>query len=316
LKLVDFRNFIQSRGIAPLEKEDPIMRRIKIVAVLLSAIVATPALARDGSPYVGIDAGVTKAQSLDLTFTNAAVTVPNGERLKHKSGYDLDGVVGYDFGMFRLEGELAYKHSKTKRASLDSAALAAVLLPPAGSDLNASGHGNVLTGMLNALVDFGPGEGLNGSIGAGIGAARARYNAGFTPSNALNFSGSANALAYQALAEIRAPVTSSVDLGLKARYFETSRLKFGPFCQTTCTTALPYRLSGRYKAFSLLGSVLFNFGVAAPPPSPPPPPPAPPPPATQTCPDGSVIAATSSCPAPPPPAPPPPPPTERGERGE
>lgn len=48
--------------------------------------------------------------------------------------------------------------------------------------------------------------------------------------------------AWQALAEIRAPVSTNIDVGLKARHFDTTRLNFGPFCETTCTTALPYRL--------------------------------------------------------------------------
>jgi OOP family OmpA-OmpF porin len=294
------------------------MRKLMIAAAFVSTGAAAPALARDGSMYIGLDAGVIRPQDLKLRFTNSAVTVPDGERLKHKWGYDLDAVAGYDFGMFRLEGELGYKHSSTKSATLDTAALAAVFQPPAGFDLSASGHGNVLSGMVNALLDFGPGDGVNASIGAGIGGARARYHAGFTPSNALNFTGSAGALAYQAVAELRAPVSANLDLGIKGRYFETSRLKFGPFCQTTCTTALPYHLSGRYKAFSVLASLRYNFGepAALPPPPPVPPPPPPPPPATQTCPDGSVIPATSTCPAPPPPPPPPPPPAQRGERGQ
>ena len=33
---------------------------------------------------------------------------------KHKMGYDVDVVGGYDFGMFRLEGELAYKKATRK----------------------------------------------------------------------------------------------------------------------------------------------------------------------------------------------------------
>lgn len=295
------------------------MRKFAIAAPLIAIVTASPAVARDGSAYIGVDAGIMKTQGLDLRLSNSAVNVPDGERLTHKLGYDLDAVAGYDFGMFRLEGEFGYKHSRTKKATLDPAALAAVLLPPAPSGLSADGHGNVLSGMVNALIDFGSDNGLNGSIGAGIGGARARYHAGFTPSNALNFTGSAGALAYQALAELRAPVGRNVDLGIKGRYFETARLKFGPFCETTCTTALPYRLSGRYHAFSVLGSLMFNFASAPPPPPPPPPPPLPPPPpppATQTCPDGSVIPATSTCPAPPPPPPPPPPPAQRGERGE
>jgi OOP family OmpA-OmpF porin len=70
------------------------MRKLMLAATLLSTAVATPAMARDGSAYVGIDAGIAKAQTLDLRFSNSAITVSNGERLKHKWGYDVDGVAG------------------------------------------------------------------------------------------------------------------------------------------------------------------------------------------------------------------------------
>ena len=102
------------------------MRKLMIAAALVSTAMATPALARDGSAYVGIDAGVMKPGRLNLRFNNATLSVGDGERLKHKWGYDVDGVFGYDFGMFRLEGEVAYKHAKLKSATLDPAALATV----------------------------------------------------------------------------------------------------------------------------------------------------------------------------------------------
>ncbi len=254
------------------------MRKLMIAAALVSTALATPAVARDGSAYVGIDAGVVKPSSLDLRFTNSAVSVDNGERLRHKWGYDVDAVFGYDFGMFRLEGEFGYKHASLKSATVAPAALAAVLIPAAPTTYGSTGRSNVLSGMVNALLDLGPSDGLNGSIGVGIGEARAKYRAGLVPSNSLSFTSSDSALAYQALAEIRVPVSQQIDVGLKGRYFETSKLKFGPFCETTCTPALPYRLSGRYKSFSVLASLLFNFGAAAPPPPPPPAPPPPPPP--------------------------------------
>lgn len=74
--------------------------------------------------------------------------------------------------------------------------------------------------------------------------------------------------AWQALAEIRAPVSTNIDVGLKARHFNTTRLNFGPFCETTCTTALPYRLKGKYRSNSLLASLVYNFYSPPPLPAP------------------------------------------------
>lgn len=295
------------------------MRKLVIAAALVSAAWAPPALARDGSAYVGVDAGIVKPQALNLRFTNSTTSVSGGERLRHKYGYDVDGVFGYDFGMFRLEGELAYKHSKLKSVVLDPGAITGILLSPTVVSItpDTNGRGNVFSGMINALFDLGPDNGVNGSIGVGVGEARARYRAGLVPATYLSFSGSDNALAYQAIGELRVPVSTNIDVGVKARYFQTAKLRFGPFCQTTCGTVPPYRLSGRYKSLSLLAGLRVNFGapVAPPPVVPAAQPVAPPPPATQTCPDGSVIPATDACPAPPPPPPPPPPPVQRGERG-
>ena len=42
------------------------------------------------------------------------VTLDNVARVKNKTGYDVDLIGGYDFGMFRLEGELGYKRAKLK----------------------------------------------------------------------------------------------------------------------------------------------------------------------------------------------------------
>ena len=39
--------------------------------------------------------------------------------LRFKTGYDVDLIGGYDFGMFRLEGELGYKRAKAKSVQFD-----------------------------------------------------------------------------------------------------------------------------------------------------------------------------------------------------
>src|SRR5258708_31642422 len=109
--------FDQSRVIARSRKKgDSIVRKLMIAAALVSTALATPAVARDGSAYVGIDAGVVKPSSLDLRFTNSAVSVDNGERLRHKWGYDVDAVFGSDFVMFLLQGGVGYKHASLKSA--------------------------------------------------------------------------------------------------------------------------------------------------------------------------------------------------------
>src|SRR5438270_7247417 len=153
------------------------MRKLIIAAALVSTVAATPAFAGDGAAYVGIDAGVIKPNRLNLTFRNSATNIPNGERLGHKHGYDVDGVIGYDFGLFRLEGELGYKHARLKDAALAPGAIGAVLLSPVTATIvpAATGRSNVVSGMINGLIDLGPSNGVNVSAGLGLGVARASY---------------------------------------------------------------------------------------------------------------------------------------------
>jgi OOP family OmpA-OmpF porin len=289
------------------------MRKLTIAAAIASTCIATAANARDASPYIGLDFGLTKPQATPLRLTDNAGSIGDAVVIHHHVGFEGDFVVGYDFGMFRLEGEAAYQRSSLKRTSVSNAAAAEVDDPGlATSPVSTSGHVTVGSGMINALLDL-EGAGVTASVGGGFGYARVRYNTTMNPSSALAFRDDDAAFAYQLLAEIHAPISDHIDVGLKYKYFSTMRLDYGPFCQTTCPSLLPFTLRGKYRSNSLLASLTYNFGaVAAPPPPPPPAPPPPPPPATQTCPDGSVILATDACPAPPPPAPAPAPAPERG----
>jgi opacity protein-like surface antigen len=355
------------------------MRKLLLASAV--AAIATPAVARDGSPYVGLEGGVLFPQHMTGTYTStftqtaqtpaagttavlpgvgvvgtlpaAFTTVPTvvtgSADTRFKTGYDIDAIAGYDFGMFRLEGELGYKRSNIKSFAQDSAFAAGVTtaLNPAGATVttpfvfptgslttfNIGNNVNIWSGMINALIDVGDENGVSFYAGGGIGRARVKL-----------FQISDSAWAYQGIAGIRFALGSNVDIGLKYRYFQTGRLDFLPTATaftSTATVAVPNvpavtggpasgstnvaftrtanvfgTFRDHFSSHSLLLSLAYNFGGAAAEPLPPPPPPPPPPPApaTQTCPDGSVIDATATCPAPPPP-PPPPPPAQRGERG-
>jgi opacity protein-like surface antigen len=296
-------------------------------AALAVTGVATPAAARDGSGYVGLEAGVLfpRDQNINgsIDFATPAdgisdLPLGNVADVEFKTGYDIDLIGGYDFGMFRLEGELGYKHTKAKQIDFDNDFIDA-LNAGAGTtftddDFDINGKASVLSAMVNGLVDFGGNGGVGGYVGAGFGRARVK-----------EFGDRDSAWAWQLLAGVYAPVSDNIDVGLKYRYFRTGKLDFNNdfvFAGTeggSAGTAV-FGIDDRFSSHSLLASLVYNFGgagvAAAPPPPPPPPPqPAPEAPATQTCPDGSVILATSACPAPPPP-PPPPAPLERGERGQ
>ena len=315
------------------------MRKILLAAAATVAI-ASPAFATDDSPYIGIEGGLTwpTHQTVfgTVNFTNPGTPGPVNvartdiARTSYKMGYDLDVIGGYDFGFFRLEGELGYKRAKMKNRTVDSSFVTAIntgagttysTTTSSLTTFDLSNHTSVYSGMINALADFGGNGSIGGYLGAGGGYASVHQ-----------FTGSKSGFAWQLLAGVYMPISSNIDVGLKYRYFNgprNNRLRDFAFAAGTTTCGVDpntfpcsggvatFGTSGRYKSHSLLLSLVYNLGApaaAAPPPPPPPSPPPPPPPApaTQTCPDGSVIPATSTCPAPPPPPPPPAPAPERG----
>jgi opacity protein-like surface antigen len=299
------------------------MRKYLLLAAA-GVVFAAPAAARDGSGYIGADGGILFPKSHHINgsvdFTDPAVTDINDQRvatIKFKKGYDVDLNAGYDFGMFRLEGELGYKRATNKSLHFDPAFLTAFSTgsgtTATDSSFDLNGHSSVLSGMVNALLDVGGDSGFGASFGGGFGRARVK-----------SFGDSDSAWAWQAIAAVRTAISDNIDVGLKYRYLRTGHLNF---IDTFAFSGTPpgsggtafFDAGSHFSSHSLLASLTYNFAGASapPPPAPPPPPPPPPPaaPATQTCPDGSVILATSACPAPPPPPPPAPPPVERGERG-
>ena len=278
------------------------MRKLAIAMALASTALATPAVARDKSAYVGIDGGVMLLNDIDYDYNDGVNPVLLGAiSTHHNAGYDVDVRIGYDFGLVRLEGEVGYKRAKIKNGVLLNSLLdISPTANPYTSDF--SGSDRALSAMVNALVDFGDENGWSASVGGGIGVAsvRTRTNLDLTSNDPsydyyvdyydTNFRGKDSSFAYQVLAEVRHPLTANIDLGLKYRFFSTRTLHFD---------GDPGDFAGKFRSHSLLASLTYNF--AAPPPPPPPPPveaPPPPPPATQTCPDGSVILVTETCPAP------------------
>lgn len=279
--------------------------------LVAAAIIAMPAtaMARDGAPYLGLEGGVLKPDNLKLDYRLGSVQVENGIVLEHESGFDVDFIAGYDFGLVRVEGELGWKRAGLEDVRVSPSVFTTTARPAI------DGRTRVLSAMANALLDFGPNDGFQVYGGGGVGAARFDVESAITgpgvPAGA-GISGDDRSFAWQLIAGARVPLSYNVDLGLKYRFFN-SKLKF----DDTNNGQAVERVDGRFRSHSLLASLIVNLGAAPVPPPPPaeplPPPPTPPaPPPTQTCPDGSVILATESCPVPPPPPPPPPPEPVRG----
>ena len=242
------------------------MRKLAIAVALASTGLATPAVARDHSPYVGVEGGVLFVEDMDVDYDDGVLDLANAVTVTHNTGFDVDVIAGYDFGMLRLEGELGYKRAGVNQLRLDP------LISGGGpsDNFDASGRGRALSAMINLLLDFGDDDGLSGYAGAGVGLASVKYSAATdTPFGPLAFSDTDSGIAWQGILGLRYAVGSNIDVGLKYRFFNVPNLKFG----SDDTQRLPIDLDGRWRSHSIMASLIYNF--AAPPPPPPPPPPAP-----------------------------------------
>ncbi|CAN5299523.1 hypothetical protein BH10PSE15_BH10PSE15_04310 [soil metagenome] len=101
-------------------------------------------------------------------------TTPSASTYKTKTGYDADGVIGYDLGMFRLETEVGYKFAKgdTYRSSVNTPLVNTGTFATPGSFSSPHSHTSALSFMVNGLLDFGDDDSIQGFVGGGVGVAR------------------------------------------------------------------------------------------------------------------------------------------------
>lgn len=224
------------------------MRKLALAAVLATSALATPALARDDSWYIGVDSGVTITEDQDITYTPGyGAAASQTTSADYHKGWDVDGVIGYDFGGFRLEAEAAYKRAKV--------------------DLDKSGFGgaaSALSFMLNGMLDFGPDDGLQGFVGGGVGVSRGKLATDIVNDSDTGF-------AWQAIAGVRYPLTDNIDVSLKYRYFNQDDIKLVSAFNTIGGPA-GATVDTKLRTHSLLLGLAYNFGGAEAPPPPAPPP--------------------------------------------
>ena len=266
------------------------MRKLVISLVLASTALASPALARDDQWYVGVDGGAMLVEDLNLDIGTAQGRVANAGKIDTKTGYDFGGVVGHDFGAFRLESEVSYRKADTTNTTVTSLGIPQGTGPAVRTgSFRTNGDASALSFMVNGLLDFGADDGLQGFVGGGVGVARVRVLN--VLANPAWLDDSDTGFAWQALAGIRAPLSNHWDVGLKYRFFNAPKVNL--------IDRLGRNVDTRFRSHSLMGSLVYNFGgpvapveVAAPPPPPvieTPPPPPPPAPPQVTCNSGPYI---------------------------
>ncbi len=221
---------------------------------MASTAMASPALARDNSWYIGGEFGPMLVENTELTTVDedddGMVT------LEFNEGFDGGGYVGYDFGAFRLEAEVSYREADHREAAIGTPVLA---------EFPADGSTSSLAFMLNGLFDFGPDDGLQVYAGGGIGIARTSIDGEIFIPRVTNpvIDDSSSGLAWQLLAGVQAPLTDTIDVGLRYRLFTAEDVDIVDAAGTAW--------DGKFRSHSLMGTLAFNFGAPVPPPPPPPP---------------------------------------------
>jgi len=184
------------------------MKRGFLAVVVSSVFLLAAAPVFAAGPYVGVEGGVVFLS--DSSFDVAGINVGD---IKFDTGWGIGLTGGYDFGTWRLEGELAYRANDVKEFSDSTGSF------PLDGDVSST----VL--MLNAYYDFRTiSPSVIPYIGAGIGAAF--VSADVTDPDPV-FGGQVlddddTVFAYQLIAGVAFPVSKQLTIDLNYRYLGTT----------------------------------------------------------------------------------------------
>ena len=241
------------------------MRKLAVILALATTALSTPALARDDSWYVGVEGGAMLVEDIDFQIG----TTPRASTVDHYAGWDVDAVVGYDFGAFRVEAEVGYRQAdindyiSTLRIPVINVTGGTVGTLAPGNYAYAGGRSSALSFMVNGMLDFGDDDVLSGFVGGGVGVARVDEQLELSTRGA-TIDDSDTVFAWQAFAGVRAPLSDSVDVSLKYRFFNADNVRFVGIS----FPGVPNTYEGRFRSHSIMGGLTFNFGAPPPPPAP------------------------------------------------
>jgi opacity protein-like surface antigen len=200
----------------------------RLIVFVAMAILIIPALGsamppRPG-PYVSGFLGVSLPVDTEVTSTQYGPgTKSFNDRIEFDPSIFIGGSGGFDFGFFRIEGELSYKNGEmssiTEKISQTGFA-------------NVDGRVGVSALMFNAFFDMRNPSPVTPYIGGGIGFATLSLSDTYGTDRATGYrerlyrSDDDTVFAYQAGAGLEIALTSMLSLDLGYRYFGTAKGKF------------------------------------------------------------------------------------------
>lgn len=188
------------------------MNQLKALTVCcLIIFLASPAvLSADRGGYVSGRLGVCMLNDASLSEPGFPYTIET----EYDMGLGLGGAVGYDFGIWRIEGEVAYRINDVDTFTA------------LGIGLQGDGDIDTLSTMANAYVDFGNQTAITPFIGAGMGFAKVSAN-DWSVAGIRIGSEDDNVFAYQFFLGLGVSVTERLMLDFVYNYFATSDPEFG-----------------------------------------------------------------------------------------
>ena len=254
------------------------MKLLFASAALAAIAAAAPAMAQDvwvPDNYAQFNLGGVVGGSSDAkNVTLQGITTVNGGQELNNGGF-ASLLAGHSWGLFSLEGEVAYM-----KAGLDG-----VKPYPNAANLNLNGDVRAEMAFVNVKVEPWAGHAITPYVGAGAGVGVAHYKYDAT-GNATRDSGDDGGFFWQLKAGVAWHVNPNVAVDLGYRY-----INFPDYRESSG------QVTGRMDTDAHIVSLGLRYGFGAPPAPPPPPPPPPEP----TPPPPPPVAPEP--PPPPPPAP-------------
>jgi opacity protein-like surface antigen len=185
---------------------------VALAAVTLLASVASAAGAPyyPMHPYFSVHVGGTWLQDADIDFDDP--TEPDAE-VEFDNGFNVGGAFGYDYGLARLEIELAHRENDVDTINTVNGAF------------KGDGDFSATSLMLNGYWDFETGSPVVPYLGGGIGFANvSANNVKVFDVNGVNsfVDDDDNVFAYQLAAGIAFDINPALTLDLGYRFFDTS----------------------------------------------------------------------------------------------
>ena len=233
------------------------MSRTLLVSLVL-LVLATSAFASENTGYyASLSGGITFLNGInsDVTFLSNDTDIPDLQtrtEADFKTGYNVYGAIGYDFGAIRLESEIRY--AKNKIDNIYDPVFSAVkegdniFMTQTGTEKRATkGETTSTSIMLNAFYDFENKTRFTPYVMGGLGTSKVTFDDTYHEYDDKVF-------AYQLGIGISTAITEKIAVDFTYRYFATENPEFnylGP--------GPPPLIKSSYKSHNLSVGIRYVF---------------------------------------------------------